>query len=105
MDKRSVLNRGGVIPTITYAIQLVKDYEMIKVNKDITLEEAKKKYPDRVEKLPKGKILWQQECIFDLEQVLEVKREGFHYQWGAFTAYEKIPMEYLSFVKIEQYVF
>ncbi len=88
---------------ITYGIQVIEDYHVIKVNDNISLIEAKKKYPDRIELLKKGHMLHQQKTEFTLSEVLDLKNNGFHYQFGFATAYDKIPYKYLAFVKITQY--
>lgn len=103
-NMKNLLNEGNApLPKISYGIQISKDYHVIKVNEDITLAEAKKRFPDRIELIKKGTMMSQQDVEFTLDQIIDIKEGGLHYQFGFATAYDKIPFEYLAFTKITKY--
>jgi hypothetical protein len=84
-----------------YIIVLTADHQYS--NRPISLEEAKKDYPDSVQTIEAGTILWSQDNVFDIGQISEAKTKGFPHQWGFGPCCEQIPFEKLQFAKVEPF--
>lgn len=82
-----------------YNIILKKEFRYTRCNEP--LEVTEKTRPEYIVTLPIGTILWTQDKSFTIEQIMEAKEKGFHYQFGFGHAYEKISIDHLHFVKLE----
>lgn len=89
----------NIKPVKTYILFLKEEHKY--TNRPITMDDAIKNHPDSIQTLEPGIILYSQDHSFNLEQIAEVKKDGFGYQWGFGPCVEYIPFIKLQFAKVE----
>ncbi len=82
-----------------YMVILKKEHKYTRLN--LPFEEAKITHPNSIITLKSDSILWSQDKPFTVEQIEEVKKQGFHFQWGFGPCYEKIPAKSVKFTQLE----
>lgn len=84
-----------------YILIIKEEYKFTK--KNIPLPEALKKYPETVDTLQPGTIMYSQNDPFTKDQIEEVKTQGFTYSWGFGPCFEMIPMTHLQFAEVKPF--